>query len=137
MASSDHVRHYLAYWFQLGKAVVLADRNQRILPRPVIAGNRYSPEFEACWQTVQTAVDAYLEGTQQTIGELLTPSWELNSCARCAMPVPTKVLGLPTMECPCIDLPTWPDTEMPQPRQPVDSRAELGNIRDRLQATSQ
>ncbi|MFB8791195.1 MAG: hypothetical protein U7123_20670 [Potamolinea sp.] len=34
--------------------------------------------------------------------------------------------------CPCNDLPMWPNTEVPLPREPVDSKARLNTIRDRL-----
>ncbi|HEY9659576.1 MAG TPA: hypothetical protein V6C65_14045, partial [Allocoleopsis sp.] len=85
MASSDQVRRYLAYWFQLGKPVVIKNGETQILPQPVIQGDRYSPEFEACWQRIaaQDGRNCYLEGTAQTIEELLTPMWEIDPCARC------------------------------------------------------
>lgn len=131
MATAQQVRHYLAYWFQLGKRVQI-HQGKSLQPQPVIAGDRFSPEFEDCWLQVSVSTDAYLEGTAQTIAELLTPAWEIDPCSRCAMPVPVKTLGLPPDHCPCFDLPTWPDTEMPAPRLPVDSDALLRRIRDRL-----
>jgi hypothetical protein len=134
MASSQQVRQYLAYWFQLGKGVVLGQGRETILPRSVLAGSAYSSEFEACWQKLlmPEAGDCYLEGTQQTIAELLTPAWEIDPCARCAMPVPLKTVGLTELDCPCGDLPTWPNTEIPQPRSPLSSQDQLAKIRDRL-----
>ncbi len=107
-----------------------------LAPRTVIQGNRYSAEFEACWQQIVApdAGDCYLEGTSKTIRELLTPAWELNPCSRCSMPIPVHSIGLPPTECPCFDLPNWPDTETPQPRSPIDTQAHLGQIRDRLKA---
>ena len=131
MATAQQVRNYLAYWFQLGKRVEMP-LGASLLPRPVVADDRFSPEFEACWQQVSAAPVAYLAGTDQTIAELLTPAWEIDPCARCAMLVPVKALGLPPENCPCFDLPTWPNTEMPAPRLPVDSAALLRRIRDRL-----
>jgi len=134
MASSDQVRKYLAYWFQLGKKVFLQGGHKAVLPRPVIAGDRYSDSFEACWQQIQSpdAGDCYLEGTEQTIAELLSDGWEVTDCARCTMPVPIRSIGLNVLECPCVDLPTWPNTELPQPRSPVSSTARLEAIREQL-----
>jgi hypothetical protein len=139
MASEQQVRQYLAYWFQLGKAVVIQGGQERLLPRPVIQGNSYSSEFEATWQKIMAiaAGDCYLEGTPQTIAELLTPAWEINPCARCSMPVPLHSPGLPpVLECPCSDLPDWPNTDMPQPRAPIDTANQLLLIRDRLQQSA-
>ncbi len=134
MASEQQVRQYLAYWFQIGKGIVIHNKQETLLPRPVIQGNRYSDEFETCWQRVSSpdAGDCYLEGTNQTIVELLSPSWEINPCARCSMPVPFKTLGIASLECTCNDVPNWPDTEMPAPRSPVNNQAQLQKIRDRL-----
>lgn len=135
MASEQQVRQYLAYWFQLGKGVVIQNTHQTLLPRPVIQGNRYSPEFEDTWKqvTAQSAGDCHLEGTAQTIQELLSPLWDIDPCARCSMPVPFRSPGLPpVLECPCSDLPDWPNTEMPQPRAPINSANQLMQIRDRL-----
>jgi len=135
MASEQQVRQYLAYWFQLGKGVVIRGGQKTLLPRPVIQGNQYSPEFESTWQQVisKDAGDCHLEGTQQTIAALLTPGWEVQPCARCAMPVPLRNPGLPVvLECPCADIPDWPNTEIPQPRDPVDTQIQLNRIRDRL-----
>jgi hypothetical protein len=134
MASEQQVRQYLAYWFQLGKGIVVHNGQETLLPRPVIQGNRYSDEFEACWQRVSAvcAGDCYLEGTEQTIAKLLTPEWEISPCARCSMPVPLKTLGIASLDCTCSDLANWPDKEMPVPRSPVDTQAQLQKIRDRL-----
>jgi len=139
MASQDQVKQYLAYWFQLGKKVLIKNGQEALLPQPVIQGNRYSAEFEECWQQLvsPTSKDCYLEGTQQTIAELLSPAWEINPCARCEMPVPVPNLGMPALTCPCIDLPTWPDTEMPQPRSPINTQSQLIQIRDRLMQAGQ
>jgi hypothetical protein len=136
MASQEQVRQYLAYWFQLGKPVWVNGGQTALLPQPVISGDRYSPEFEQCWQQVTSAKsgDCYLDATDQTIKELLSPSWEINPCVRCAMPVPVASVGMPALSCPCIDLPLWPNTELPKPRLPVSSQAQLSQIRDRLQS---
>lgn len=132
MASPNQVKQYLAYWFQLGKPLVAGDRT--ILPQPVMQGNSYSAEFEDCWQTIEKAGgrNCYLQGTLQSVDELLSSRWEITSCVRCDMPVPTMSLGIQPAECPCIDLPSWPNLELPKPRPPVDTHAQLNQIRDRL-----
>jgi hypothetical protein len=137
MASTDQVRQYLAFWFQLGKGLVIGQEIQR--PEPVITGDRYSPEFEACWQRVMQleGKNCYLQGTIQTIDQLLSSEWELSACARCEMPVPMLSLGMRSPGCPCEDMPLWPNTELPAPRVPVDSRAQLDQIRDRLSRLTQ
>ncbi|MEK0179829.1 MAG: hypothetical protein EAZ78_16055 [Oscillatoriales cyanobacterium] len=134
MASEYEVRKYIAYWFQLGKKVLIRNGSEALLPKPVIAGDRYSQEFEECWQKIVSpdSGDCYLEGTKETIGELLTPAWEISPCARCAMPVPLRDSGMPAECCPCNDLAHWPNTEIPQPRSPVSSQLQLSGIRDRL-----
>ncbi len=134
MASEQQVKRYLAYWFQLGKKVIIPNGNIAVLPEPVIAGDRYSDEFEAVWQQIVSSEsgDCYLEGTHQTIAELLTPRWDIEPCVRCDMPVPLIKIGLPPELCPCNDLPSWPNTEIPKPREPVCSQDRLQQIRERL-----
>ncbi|MBD2079176.1 hypothetical protein [Leptolyngbya sp. FACHB-17] len=138
MATEQQVRQYLAYWFQLGKRLMTHNGRQALKVSSVIAGDRYSDEFEACWNLVRApeSGDCYIEGTTQTIRELLSSDWEINSCARCAMPVPMRSLGMPPSECPCADLPFWPDSETPQPRSPVRTSDTLQRIRDRLSRSS-
>jgi hypothetical protein len=132
MASIEQVRQYLAYWFQLGKPV-LSYQGTTLLPQAVIQGDRYSHEFEQCWQQIEANPDRYhLDGTEPTIGELLSSAWEVVACARCEMPVPMLPVGTQALTCPCFDLPLWPDTELPKPRSPVDSGNRLDSIRDRL-----
>ncbi len=72
--------------------------------------------------------DCYLEGTSQTIQELLSPQWEISSCARCEMPVPMIQLGMQPNTCTCSDLDNWPNNELPPPREPVSSREKLRTI---------
>jgi hypothetical protein len=137
MASESEVKKYIAYWFQLGKKVFIRNGSEALLPKSVIAGDRYSSEFEECWQKIisSDSGDCHLQGTNETIAELLTPAWEISPCARCAMPVVFQQTGLPPECCPCYDLPNWPDTEMPQPRSPVSTKLQLSSIRDRLLRT--
>lgn len=135
MASEQEVRQYLAYWLQLGKRVIVNNGEQVLKPKIVIQSDQYSQEFENCWQQLKSSnslSESYLEGTEQSIAELLSPAWEMNSCARCAMPVLIPSVGVPSLSCPCNDLPTWPNTEVPAPRSPVNSQAQLADIRDRL-----
>jgi hypothetical protein len=66
MASEQQVKRYLAYWFQLGKKVVIRNGNSALSPQPVMTGDRYSDEFESIWQQILSpdSGDCYLEGTQ-------------------------------------------------------------------------
>ncbi|MGB7440736.1 MAG: hypothetical protein WA919_06680 [Coleofasciculaceae cyanobacterium] len=135
MASEQQVKRYLAYWLQLGKKIVIPKMNLRLSPPKVISGESYSKEFEEIWQLVlsQASGDCHLEGTSQTIAQLLTAKWDLEPCARCEMPVPIVDIGLLEGNCTCSDLPSWPNTEIPAPREPVNNRKSLSQIRDRLQ----
>ena len=134
MASQQEVKQYLAYWFQLGKKVAIGNGKASLLLKEVIKGDRYSDEFEECWQKIisPAAGNCYLEGTQETIAELLSPAWAVNPCARCTMPVPVSNVGMPSELCPCSDLSNWPNTELPPPRSPVNTQDQLRGIRDRL-----
>ncbi|AFY38556.1 hypothetical protein Lepto7376_2266 [[Leptolyngbya] sp. PCC 7376] len=133
MASTDQVKKYLAYWFQVGKPLISPHNDQRILPHTIVVGDRYSSEFESCFQEILSPRyrDSYLEGTEQTLGELLTSRWELLSCSRCSMPIPTDELGL-KMGCPCADLNAWPNVELPLPHCPSNVRSQLTLIHQRL-----
>ncbi|MCU0534731.1 MAG: hypothetical protein MUD14_12630 [Hydrococcus sp. Prado102] len=133
MASQENVKQYLAYWFQLGKKVVFGNGQEVLLPKSIIEGDRYSKEFESCWQRILASrVTCYLEGTEQTIEQLLSPMWDIDPCARCGMPVPAIELGIQPNSCPCNDLPNWPNTQLPSPRAPIDSSARLNRIKERL-----
>jgi len=52
MASPEQVKSYLAHWFQLGKKVRTDNAKEEFFPRSVIQGDRYSPEFEQCWEQI-------------------------------------------------------------------------------------
>ncbi|PSF37755.1 hypothetical protein C7H19_09415 [Aphanothece hegewaldii CCALA 016] len=134
MAAEAEVKKYLAYWFQLGKRVVLKNGQQTLTPRPIYTGQDYSNEFKAVWQQIIDPKNgySYLEGTEETIQELLSPAWEVSSCARCTMPVPISVASQPSLVCPCNDLNSWPNTELPLPRSPIDTQDRLQQIRRRL-----
>jgi hypothetical protein len=133
MASENEVKRYLAYWFQLGKRVLLRN-GEAIIPHSIIKGDRYSEEFEQCWQKMiaPETGDCYLEGTTQTIQELLTPRWAINSCSRCEMPVPMLDLGVQSGLCPCNDMSDWPNNDLPKPREPVETKERLNFIVNKL-----
>lgn len=133
MAKTPEVKKYLAYWFQLGKSVVIDNGTATLLPQKIFADSSYSSEFEECWQKIIEVPNiCHLEGTHETIAQLLQPEWEIESCARCSMPIPMRHMGMPAEACPCFDLPTWPNSEIPSPRGPVNSQEKLFSIRKRL-----
>ena len=134
MASETQVKTYLAYWFQLGKKLVWNNGKAELLPEKVIQGDRFTSQFEACWQKIMSIEgrDCYLVGSEATIQELLSSAWTIDQCARCAMPVPVVEVGTQPLDCACSDLDNWPNTELPAPRSPVSSQAQLNNISERL-----
>lgn len=135
MASPSEVKKYLAHWFQLGKGVMSDKDNSLYLPTSIIQGDRYSKEFEQCWQAImqRDPRTLYLRGTQQSVADLLSPAWEIVGCARCGMPVPLPQTQVPMNPCTCDDLPNWPNEELPRPRLPVNSHDHLEKLRSRLQ----
>ena len=134
MASETQVKTYLAYWFQLGKKLVWNNGKAELLPEKVIQGDRFTSQFEDCWQKIMSVEgrDCYLVGSEATIQELLSSGWTIDQCARCAMPVPVVEVGTQPLDCACSDLDNWPNTELPAPRSPVSSQAQLNNISERL-----
>lgn len=134
MASKQEVKEYLAYWFQLGKKVMVSNLNKAIAPSEIFQGGKYSPEFETCWQEIITSnpEDIYLEGTNETIQELLSSKWDIVDCARCEMPVPMVSIGTASVSCPCSDLDNWPNQELPKPRSPINSQTQLNKLNQRL-----
>lgn len=140
MASSERVRAYLAYWFQLGKPIVFDHSQTTCLPYPIFSSGRYSDAFETCWQQIQSkdGQDCHLRGTDQSVAELMSAAWDIHGCARCTMPVPVPVAGVSESPCPCYDLAIWPNEEIPAPRLMLGQQdSSLGTIRDRLQARAQ
>jgi len=136
MASATEVKTYLAHWFQLGKKLVWQNGAAELLPEKIIQGDRFTPQFEDCWQKIMSVngQDCYLVGETATIEELLSPAWTINQCARCAMPVSIVQAGIQSLDCACSDLDNWPNSELPNPRPPVSSQTQLKNISQRLQA---
>jgi hypothetical protein len=139
MASHNQVKKYLAYWLQLGQGVRMSDPTTRastiVKPASVLADGAYSNDFESLWAQVQQpkiAQDSHLWGTEQTIGELLTPLWEINDCARCGLPIPMRVAGLPANTCPCSDVEQTPDLTICPPREPISTEQTLYRLHERL-----
>lgn len=134
MATRSDVKRYLAYWFQIGKKVVAENGAAIVQPKTVLNGDRFSPEFEACWSKILEAEGKgyHLESTDQSLAELLSPDWDITSCARCDMPIPIREIGVELHPCPCNDLPDWPNEEIPKPHLPVDSQQRLANIKERV-----
>lgn len=133
MATQEEVKKYLAYWFQLGKKIVIGNEGTKLLPQPIFQGDRYSKEFEDCWQKItRVSGDCYLDGTHETIAELLTPTWEMYPCSRCSMPIAVRSVGMPAALCPCNNVAGWPNNELPCPKCPVNDQEQLKIIRDRL-----
>lgn len=112
-------------------------QHQQWCPQPVVRGDRYSAEFETCWAEILATgeTNAYLESTEQTLAELLSEAWEIKVCSRCPLLVPTRIHGVQGGSCPCSELATWPNLDIPVPRLPVDSQAQLSQICDRIQTT--
>ncbi|MGD1902183.1 MAG: hypothetical protein ACFB9N_08085 [Geitlerinemataceae cyanobacterium] len=133
MALLCQVKAYLAQWFQLGKKAV--SRNSTYCPRRVFFGESYSAEFEADWRQMLTVADeVYLEGTEESLADLLTGAWDIESCARCEMPVPTSRQAC--SYCPCSDMKAvWPNDSLPRPRVPADTQAQLQALCSRLRAS--
>ncbi|MDC0832063.1 hypothetical protein AY599_19835 [Leptolyngbya valderiana BDU 20041] len=138
MASETQVKQYLAYWFQLGKKLVVEKSGETLLPEPIFHGDRYSQAFNDCWELCVSpdSGDCYLEGTQQTVRQLLEPQWDIDPCARCQMPVPILLHGTPSCAtCPCHDLSFWPNDELPKPRLQVNTQVSLREICRRIVET--
>jgi hypothetical protein len=149
MATPLQVKQYLAAWFQMGKGVV-APRlpegrlfTNRVMMPDLDHNLTYSPEFEQCWAQINLAPgmpgylgDSHLEGTSQTIQELLSNDWDIDGCARCGMQVSLKVAGFTDSTCPCSDMPEMPNDTTIQPAAPRSNRVALGHIHNRLSRLS-
>ncbi|MBE9047348.1 hypothetical protein IQ255_23600 [Pleurocapsales cyanobacterium LEGE 10410] len=138
MASATKVKTYLAHWFQLGKKLIWRDGTE-LLPTKIIEGDRYSKEFEECWQKIISinGKGCHLEGNTVTIEELLTSAWSIDDCAVCSMPVPLVKVGIQPLDCVCSDLDNWPNSDLPAPRSPVNNRMQLNNINARLKTKAE
>jgi len=135
MASRTLVKNYLAQWMQMGKGVTLSNYGEEVHIHKIIQGERYSPLFNKLWDEIITkqAAEAYLTGTSQTIGDLLSNKWEIIGCARCNLLVPSLDLGarVPVC-CPCDDIPNHPNLDSISPHIPVTLVQHLEDLCDRL-----
>lgn len=133
MAYLKQLQQYLALWFQVGQKVVLAN-GETYCPQPVLVQGQYSPEFQQCWHQLQKIgfENCYLDGTVVSLAELLTPAWEMTECARCLMPVALPIGKVASFACPCSELPTWPNFDLPMPRTPEAANKPLQRICDRI-----
>ena len=106
-----------------------------LLPQPIIQSDRFSTQFEECWQKIMSigGKNCYLEGSQESIEDLLSSEWDIDGCARCDMPVAIVESGIQSLDCLCSDLDNWPNSELPTPRSPVNNKVQLNKIRARLQ----
>lgn len=134
MASQKDVQHYLAYWFQLGKSVHISNGRITQRPSPVLEGNQFSRAFQDCWQSIMAVDgrDCYLDGTQETIEQLLSPQWEITDCARCSIPTAMQTVMPVAQLCPCGDIDTWPNNELPAPHMPINNAKHFKKLKIRL-----
>ena len=134
MASQQDVQHYLAYWFQLGKPVHISNGRSTQRPVPVLEGDQFSRAFKDCWKTILSVGgrDCYLDGTQETIEELLSPQWEITDCARCSIPVAMQTVMPVAQLCACGDIDTWPNDELPAPHLPINNNTHFNKLTARL-----
>ena len=111
-----------------------ADGSIAYQEKNVVQGDRYTDDFERCWQAIaqDNGKSFYLGGTNQSLAELLSPAWEITGCARCGMPTPIAQSSVQTLACPCEDLDNWPDLDTIRPRPPVSSQTQLSQISQRL-----
>jgi hypothetical protein len=133
MASVQKVQSYLSYWFQLGKPVIFEPDGSQCLPMPIFQGPDYSPSFQQCWGRIMAhPSECFLRGTDESVADLLSEEWEIVGCARCPMPMPMPIRGIKVAPCPCADLPSWPNTDIPHPRNGVCTHEQLSHLQQRL-----
>lgn len=134
MASQQEVQTYLAHWFQLGKSVHINNGQITRRPMPVLEGGQFSRDFQDCWQAIMAVEgrNCYLDGANETIEELLSPKWEITSCALCDMP--TTISGVMPIAglCTCSDLDSWPNNELPAPHMPINNKKHFSRLKTRL-----
>jgi hypothetical protein len=129
MATSQEIKGFIAQWLQLGKSIEHVDGVRCFKPSRILGYQGYSQEFEDWWQEFEADTKQWaLSGTHHPLSDLYSPLWEISSCARCDMPVPLQASKSNEGFCPCHDLPNWPNTELPQPRVPLDSDLKLRKI---------
>jgi hypothetical protein len=134
MSNYDAVKKYFAQWLQMGKKVFIQSQNKLVGVSCVVRGESYTNEFEQLWAEISDprSGDVYLDGTNESIQELLSPKWEVVSCARCEMPIPIGMGPQAAQICPCNDLGCYPNLEAIAPREPVITAKHLSSIMSRL-----
>ena len=134
MASPNQVRDYLAHWFQLGKPIIQVATERQYLPTPIFHNGHYSKAFEHCWQqvTADGGHSWHLAGTDYSIAAMLSASWDVQPCARCSMPIGLPTKGVMTVLCPCHDVTSWPNQDLPTPRPGINNEQRLSALRFRL-----
>ena len=140
MASRTLVKNYVAQWMQMGKTVSLSAQGEQVHIYKILQGEKYSSSFNKLWDEISNskAQEAYLSGTDQTIGDLLDGKWEIIACARCNMLVPSVDIGPRTpVCCPCDDIPNHPNLDLVAPHVPVTLASHLDDLCDRLALKSE
>jgi hypothetical protein len=135
MTNYDAVKKYFAQWLQMGKKVFIKKQNKFVGIKHVIRGEFYSNEFEDLWAEISDprSGDVYLEGTDESVQDLLAPEWEIVDCARCGTSIPCLSMGPRDAQiCPCHDLISLPNLETIAPREPVITAKHLSSIMSRL-----
>ncbi|PSB01280.1 hypothetical protein [Merismopedia glauca] len=136
MASEQQVKQYIASWLQLGRKILVNDSRGilTLSAKKVVEGDRYTQEFESIWQQVSllNSHNSYLEGTTETIAQLIAPAWEIVPCSLCNMLVATPQVVTQISSCPCHDLPNWPNNNIPVPTGAINSQVGLQEICHRL-----
>ena len=134
MSNYDAVKKYFAQWLQMGKKVFIQSQNKLVGVKCVVRGESYTNEFEQLWAEISDprSGDVYLDGTDESIQELLSPKWEVVSCVRCEMPIPIGMGPQAAQICPCNDLGCYPNLEAIAPREPVITAKHLSSIMSRL-----
>ncbi|MGD1852361.1 MAG: hypothetical protein ACFCBU_17855 [Cyanophyceae cyanobacterium] len=143
MAPRTQVKEYLALWFQLGHAAVTNEHRRRELcPQPVfqrvqVQPHEYTAEFESAWSEILAgASEFYLEGAPIAIADLLSNAWDIIPCSSCMMPVPTSFAAPGTKLCICEHLAVWPNSTLPKPSLPANTKSHLCNLCERLHRAS-
>ncbi len=134
MASPQEVQTYLAYWFQLGRSVHISNGLTTLRPVPVLEGNQLSRAFKDCWQAIMAVGgrDCYVDGSSETIEQLLSPQWEIINCARCTVPTAMSTVMPVAKLCPCGDMDHWPNNEVPPPHMPINNKKHFSRLKTRL-----
>ncbi|MFQ3613021.1 MAG: hypothetical protein SNJ68_04785 [Cyanobacteriota bacterium] len=133
MAAPNQVKAYVACWLQLGK-VVLCNHPAGIdclRPEPLLSLGSLSQEFQLSWHRMSMDPwHCHLEGTHESLGQLLSPAWEISPCSRCGLPVPLPATPATAIgPCPCSDLKGWPNPATVPPRVQDEQFSQVATLR--------